>query len=32
MNRKFLYGVDYRGNAGFGFWQMAYGSDGSAGA
>lgn len=29
MNKKFLYGVDSRGNAGFGFWQMAYGSDGS---
>lgn len=30
MNKKFLYGVDSRGNAGFGFWQMAYGSDGTA--
>ncbi|MCI8524548.1 MAG: head protein [Oscillospiraceae bacterium] len=31
FNRKqFLYGADSRGNAGFGFWQMAYGSDGSA--
>jgi len=27
--KKFVYGVDYRGNAGFGFWQMAYGSDGT---
>ncbi|TCL43216.1 Mu-like prophage major head subunit gpT family protein [Harryflintia acetispora] len=26
---NYLYGVDSRGNAGFGFWQMAYGSDGS---
>ena len=30
MKKQFLYGVDCRGNAGFGFWQMAYGSDGSA--
>lgn len=30
MSKKFLYGVDSRGNAGFGFWQMAFGSDGSA--
>ena len=30
MSKKFLYGADSRGNAGFGFWQMAYGSDGSA--
>ena len=30
MKKKFLYGVDYRGGAGYGFWQMAYGSDGSA--
>lgn len=29
-NKEFIYGVDERGNAGFGFWQMAYGSDGSA--
>ena len=26
MRRKYRYGVDYRGNVGFGFWQMAYGS------
>lgn len=26
MRRKFIYGVDYRGNVGFGFWQMAYSS------
>ncbi len=25
----YVYGVDYRGNAGYGFWQMAYGSDGT---
>ena len=25
-----LYGVDSRGNAGFGFWQMAYAGDGTA--
>lgn len=30
MKKTFLYGADSRGNAGFGFWQMAYGSDGSA--
>ncbi|SFM68193.1 Mu-like prophage major head subunit gpT family protein [Thermodesulforhabdus norvegica] len=24
--REFLYGVDYRGNAGYGFWQQAFGS------
>lgn len=30
FSNKYLYGVDSRGNAGFGFWQMAYGSDGSA--
>lgn len=29
MSKKFLYGADSRGNAGFGFWQMAVGSDGS---
>lgn len=29
MSKRFLYGVDSRGNAGFGFWQMAIGSDGS---
>lgn len=32
MEKRFIYGVDSRGNAGFGFWQMAYGSDGSDGA
>lgn len=26
MNKKFLYGVDRRDNAGYGLWQMAYGS------
>ena len=30
FGKEYLYGVDSRGNAGFGFWQMAYGSDGSA--
>lgn len=30
MQKQFLYGVDSRGNAGYGFWQMGYGSDGSA--
>lgn len=30
LKKQHLYGVDYRGNAGYGFWQMAYGSDGSA--
>jgi phage major head subunit gpT-like protein len=29
MRKKYLYGADSRGNAGYGFWQMAYGSDGS---
>lgn len=29
MRKTYLYGVDSRGNAGFGFWQMAYGSDGT---
>lgn len=24
--KEFLYGVDYRGNAGYGFWQLAYAS------
>lgn len=32
MRKQYLYGADSRGNAGFGFWQMAYGSDGSANA
>ncbi|MDI3547894.1 MAG: hypothetical protein PWR10_1546 [Halanaerobiales bacterium] len=26
MKKKFLYGVDYRGNAGYGLWQLAYAS------
>ena len=30
MKKTFLYGVDSRGNAGFGFWQMAYAGDGTA--
>lgn len=30
MKKLFIYGADSRGNVGFGFWQMAYGSDGSA--
>lgn len=30
MRDEYLYGVDGRSNAGFGFWQMAYGSDGTA--
>ena len=30
MRKTFLYGADYSGNAGFGFWQMAYGGDGTA--
>lgn len=29
MSKKFIYGADSRGNAGFGFWQMAVGSDGT---
>ena len=32
FNKEYIYGVDSRGNAGFGFWQMAYGSDGSTDA
>jgi phage major head subunit gpT-like protein len=28
MKKQFLYGVDCRDNAGFGLWQMAYGSTG----
>ena len=27
--KQYIYGVDYRGAAGYGFWQMAYGSDGT---
>ena len=30
MSKQFLYGVDARGNAGYGFWQMTYGSDGKS--
>ncbi|MGI6254240.1 MAG: Mu-like prophage major head subunit gpT family protein [Acutalibacter sp.] len=30
FRKEYIYGADSRGNAGFGFWQMAYGSDGSA--
>jgi phage major head subunit gpT-like protein len=26
MNKEFIYGADARGNVGFGFWQMAWGS------
>lgn len=26
MNKEFVYGADARGNVGFGFWQMAWGS------
>lgn len=26
MRKKFLYGVDYRGNVGYGLWQLAWGS------
>jgi len=29
MSKKYLYGADSRGNAGFGFWQMGVGSDGT---
>lgn len=30
MNKQYLYGVDMRCNAGYGFWQMAFGSKGTA--
>ncbi len=30
LSKKFYYGADSRGNAGFGFWQMAVGSTGEA--
>lgn len=30
FEKHYIYGVDSRDNAGFGFWQMAYGSDGTA--
>lgn len=29
MNNEFIYGADGRNNAGYGFWQMAYGSTGA---
>lgn len=29
LNNEYLYGADGRDNAGYGFWQMAYGSDGT---
>lgn len=29
MSRQYMYGVEARGNAGYGFWQMAYGSTGT---
>lgn len=29
MKKQYLYGVDARANAGYGFWQMAYGSTGA---
>ena len=32
MHDEFLYGADGRSNAGFGFWQMAWGSDGTVAA
>lgn len=32
MSKTFIYGADSRGNVGFGFWQMAVGSDGTANA
>jgi len=31
FKKTYIYGADSRGNAGFGFWQMAWGSDGSTG-
>ena len=30
MSKKYIYGVDCRDNAGYGLWQMAYGSTGAA--
>lgn len=30
LQKKYLYGTDGRWNAGYGFWQMAYGSTGTA--
>lgn len=32
MRKEFIYGADGRGNAGFGLWQMAYGSTGEVAA
>ncbi len=32
MNNQFIYGADGRSNAGYGFWQMAYGSTEQQGA
>lgn len=29
MRKEYVYGADGRSNAGYGFWQMAYGSDGT---
>ena len=29
MKKEFLFGVDSRDNAGYGLWQLAYGSDGT---
>lgn len=30
MRKEFIYGVDCRDNSGYGLWQLAYGSDGTA--
>lgn len=30
MRKEYVFGADSRGNAGYGFWQMAYGSTGTA--
>lgn len=30
MRKEYLYGTEARGNAGYGFWQMAYGSTGTS--
>lgn len=32
FNKEYIYGVDDRCSGGYGFWQMAYGSDGTASA
>lgn len=29
MNKEFIYGTDARGNVGYSFWQLAYGSNGT---